>query len=600
MDIPFIANHLTMQNIINCYVKETGEGDWKHVEEVSIPIEDQSIKQVLVISFKRQSVTLYIPVRYQSVTERHLFAPRMFYQIKNDEMIQLDYMTLMAFMQKEFVLANNQSVQADELMLRTILSYQNIKRIISHRSSDLDECYQIEKTFLQSEQSLLIGHQVHPTPKSRQGIDEDEEHIFSPETKGAFQLHYFQAVQDIVDEDSALPQSASLLIKEELKKDPFVTQAFKDQYCQEDHFSLIPIHPLQARKLLGREDVCVLIELGKLTYLGPQGREFYPTSSVRTVYHPEAGYMYKFSIPVRITNSLRINKRKELSRGVEVSRLLQSEVSEKLNEYHPSFRVMEDPAYMTLKLAVEETGFEVVIRENPFQDGKESRTTLLAALCQDHITGEASHLANIINQLANDEKISVAQASEQWFAEYLKVSLRPMYWLYHTYGIALEAHQQNSIIQLDEQGYPELFYYRDNQGYYFTESKAEVLKQIVSTLNEKSDTICSDLIAEERFRYYVFFNHLFGLVNAFGVNRLINERRLLSMIKEELLDLNKLFGDDTNLLTSLLHEEKLPCKGNLLTRVYDMDELEGSLETQSIYVHVSNPLAVLAGERHGI
>ncbi|WP_078412074.1 IucA/IucC family protein [Priestia abyssalis] len=600
MNIPFITNHLTMQNLINCYVKETGEGEWKLADEVSVPLEDESIKQVLVISFEQQSVTLYIPVRYKSVTERHLFSPVMYYQIKNDEAKELDYVTLMAFMQKEFSLTSDKPVQADELMLRTILSYQNMKGIIAERSNDLEECYQTEKTFLQSEQSLLIGHQVHPTPKSRQGIDEDEEHIFAPERKGAFQLHYFRAVHDIVEEDSILSQNASMLIKEELKKDPFVTQAFKEKYCQEDDFSLIPVHPLQARKLLGREDVCELIQSGKLDYLGPSGRKFYPTSSVRTVYHPEAGFMYKFSIPVKITNSLRINKRKELDRGVEVSRLLQGELSGKFEETHPSFRIIEDPAYITLKLDIEETGFEVVIRENPFKEGNDSRTTLLAALCQDHITGEASHLANIIHDIAEREKISLARASEQWFSRYLSVSLRPLYWLYAAYGIALEAHQQNSIIQLDEQGYPDTFYYRDNQGYYFMESKAEALKQLVPTLNEKSDTICSDAIAEERFRYYVFFNHLFGLINAFGVNGLVDEHRLLSMMREELADFKKQLGDHTNLLNSLLDEEKLPCKANLLTRVHDMDELVGSLETQSVYVHVTNPLAVAAGELHEV
>ncbi|ASK64058.1 siderophore biosynthesis protein [Virgibacillus phasianinus] len=598
MNIPFITNHLTIQNLINCYVRETGRGEWRSAHEVPVALGDERIKQVLVISLEQQSITLYFPVQYKSVTDRHLFTPVTYYQVKNEGAKELDYITLLASMQKEFSLTSNKPVQTAELMLRTILSYQNMKGILSERSDNLEECYQMEKTFLQSEQSLLVGHQVHPTPKSRQGIDVDEEHIFAPERKGAFQLHYFRAVNDIVEEDSILSQNASELIKEGVKKDPFVSQSFKDEYCRGNSFSLIPVHPLQARKLLGREDVGNLIQLGKLDYLGPHGRKYYPTSSVRTVYHPEASFMYKFSIPVKITNSLRINKRKELNRGVEVSRLLHGELREKLTEAHPSFRIIEDPAYITLKLGLEETGFEVVIRENSFQAGNDSRTTLLAALCQDHIAGGSSHLANIIYEIAGKENISIAAASEQWFVRYLKVGLRPLYWLYATYGIALEAHQQNSIIKLDEQGYPSIFYYRDNQGYYFMESKANALKQLVPTLNEKSDTICADSIAEERFRYYVFFNHLFGLINAFGVNRLIDEHRLLEMMRVELSDFKKQLGDHTNLLDSLLYEEKLPCKANLLTRVHDMDELEGSMETQSVYVHLTNPLVVAAGGRH--
>lgn len=403
-----------------------------------------------------------------------------------------------------------------------------------------------------------------------------------------------------MEEDSVWGKNVAALIKEELLKDPFVSHAFAETYCQEDDFALIPVHPLQARKLLGQEYVCNLIQSGQLAYLGPQGRKFYPTSSVRTVYHPEANFMYKFSIPVKITNSLRINKRKELDRGVEVSRLLHGELQNKLQEHHPAFRIIEDPAYITLKSEAHETGFEVVIRDNPFQEGNDLRTTLLAALCQDHITGEASHLTNIISNIARQEGISVADVSERWFARYLQISLRPLYWLYASYGIALEAHQQNSIVKLDEEGYPSMFYYRDNQGYYFMESKAAALKELVGNLNEKSDTVCEDAIAEERFRYYVCFNHLFGLINAFGVNRLIDENRLLIMMREELKQLQVQLGDHTNLLESLLNEQELPCKANLLTRVHNMDELVGSLASQSVYVHVPNPIVTAAGELYEV
>lgn len=601
MDIPSLTNYITMQNLLNCYVKETGAGEWKKPCEVPMIPNDSGVKKVLVIKLSQQKATLFIPVRYQSITERHLFSKVMYYQMKNDQVKQLDYLTLTFLLQKELSFLSRKGLEMDEFMLRMILSYQTMKGILTARKEGLAECYQLDKTFLESEQSLLIGHQVHPMPKSRQGIEPEEEDVFAPERKGAFQLHYFRAANDIVEEASVLSISAAQLIKEELKKDAAVSPAFKEAYCQEDGYALIPVHPLQARKLLGRQDICDYIQTGKLTYLGAQGRAFHPTSSVRTVYHPEASVMYKFSIPVKITNSLRINKRKELDRGVEVSRLLQNGIHEQLTVRYPGFHIVQDPAYINVKTGSgEETGFETVIRENPFQKGKEKRTSLIAALCQDPLAGEASHLVNVIHSIAERERISLEAASERWFSRYLQVSLRPLYWLYAVHGIALEAHQQNSVIQLDEQGYPSRFYYRDNQGYYFMESKAQALRELIPSLNEKSDTVCTDAIAEERFRYYVFFNHLFGLVNAFGTGQLIDEEKLLAMIKEELVDLKQELGDHTHLVDSLLYEEKLPCKANLLTRVHDMDELVGSLDTQSVYVQVTNPLAVTAGDLHEV
>lgn len=600
MDTQFITDHLTMQNLLNCYVKETGRGEWESEIQSEFPIEQENYESILVIPFDSQSVNLYVPVYCKSETGRHIFSSHMYQQVKEEDLKRLDFLTLIHYLQKDLSERAAKPVQTEELVLRTILSYQTTKGILENRSQNYEECYQTEKTFLQSEQSLLIGHQLHPTPKSIQGIDEDETYIFSPERKGAFQLHYFLAKEELVEEDSAAPQTATSMIKEELKRDPLVSEAFKSKYCRKDRDSLVPVHPLQARKLLGREDVQYQIASGKLSYLGPQGSDFYPTSSVRTLYHRDASYMYKFSIPVKITNSLRVNKRKELDRGVEVSRLLHNVLKNEMKVLHPSFKIIEDPAYITLKLDGEESGFEVVIRENPFQREEDQRTTLLAALCQDHIDGGKSHLANVIDQISDREGISTVQASENWFQRYLEISLRPLYWMYTAYGIALEPHQQNALVKLDESGYPGMFYSRDNQGYYFMESYAENLRQAVPDLNEKSDTICADSIAEERFRYYFFFNNLFGLINAFGVNRLIDEQRLLSMLKNELQELFKQYGDGTHLIHSLLNEEMLPCKANLLTRVHGMDELEGSLEAQSVYTSVKNPLFETAGELHGI
>lgn len=600
MDTQFITNHLTMQNLLNCYIKETGRGEWKSDIQSELPIEQGGYESILVIPFNSQSVTLYVPVYYKSETGRHIFSPNMYHQVKEDALKRMDFLTLINCLQKDLSELTAKPVQTEELVLRTILSYQTTKGVLTNRSQNYEECYQTEKTFLQSEQSLLIGHQLHPTPKSQQGICEDEAYIFSPERKGAFQLHYFHAEEELVEEDSAATQTASSMIKEELNRDPHASEAFKSQYCGANGGSLVPVHPLQARQLLGREDVQYQIESGKLSYLGPQGSDFYPTSSVRTLYHPDASYMYKFSIPVQITNSLRVNKRKELDRGVEVSRLLQKVLKSKIKELHPSFKIIEDPAYITLKLDGEESGFEVVIRENPFQKEEDKRTTLLAALCQDHINGGKSHLANVIDQISQRERVSTGQASEQWFQRYLEISLRPLYWMYTTYGIALEPHQQNALVKLDASGYPDVFYSRDNQGYYFMEFHAQNLRQLVPGLNEKSDTICADSTAEERFRYYFFFNNLFGLINAFGVNQLIDEHRLLEILKDELQKLFEQYGDVTNLINSLLNEEMLPCKANLLTRVHGMDELEGSLETQSVYTSVRNPLFETAGELHEI
>ncbi|WP_061809760.1 IucA/IucC family protein [Rossellomorea vietnamensis] len=582
-----IAEHATMQSFLNCYLRETGN----YTEESRYdndPLLGQ-FEKVIVSRLVLQQIELIIPVRYWSLTDRHLFGFPLYYRVGESELKPLDYITLTTLVVKEFLLDKSQSGAEDELLLRVILSCRSIKSYVESRVQDNEELTDEEFDYVDAEQSLLFGHMLHPTPKSKQGLTEQEDHLYSPEYKGEFQLHYFSVEKSLVEQDSSADKSAASIIFEELKDDPGVDQKWLRNLMEEGGRVLLPVHPLQVKTLLEKGNVQDLMEEGRLKYIGPLGKRFTATSSFRTVYSDESRYMYKFSVPVKITNSLRINQKKELARGVEVSRLLKTEVGTRLNKAFPRFKVIQDPAYLNLDLNEEVSGFELVIRENPFYENSRE-TSLIAALCQDHAYGGKARIHSIIKAIVQRENRSLEEVSLDWFDRYLSLALDPMIWLFHTYGIALEAHQQNSVVQL-KNGYPETFYYRDNQGYYYSESKVEKLKELLPDINQESDTTCSDEVAEERLRYYFFFNHLFGLINGFGANGLIEENRLMNLVKERLENQERQWGEDSNLLSSLLYQPVLPCKGNLLTRFYDMDELVGPMEAQSVYTMVKNPLA---------
>ncbi|GEN32916.1 IucA/IucC family protein [Aneurinibacillus danicus] len=592
-----IAERATIQSFLNCYLRETENyterspglfGNKLFANHVHVP------ETVLVSSLSSQQIEIIIPVRYWSATGRHLFSFPIYYRTKESSDPQpADYVTLVSLITKELLLEQGRTDAEDEFMLRVILSCRNIRRYAESRVKDALALAEPDFSFIEAEQSLLFGHLLHPTPKSKQGISEEEERIFSPELKGKFQLHYFKAHPSIVLQDSSTGTSAADMIREEMRSDPAMEERFIEAYCRSDGFILLPAHPLQASALVEKPEVQALMDRGLLEYLGPKGRLFTATSSVRTVYSRQARYMYKFSVPIKITNSLRVNKQKELDRGVEISRLLQTEIGERLSQNHRHFHIIKDPAYLSIKLQGEESGFEVVMRENPFyQDDRNA--SLIAGLCQDHAYGETSRLGSIVREIAAKEERTVEEVSVDWFERYLSISLDPLIWLYEEYGIALEAHQQNSIVKLKD-GYPERFYYRDNQGYYYCESKAERLAELIPGLSQKSSTICADHVAEERLRYYFFFNHLFGLINGFGTAGLVREEKLLQILRDRLDFHYRQTGETSSLLHSLLYAPGLPCKANLLTRFHDMDELVGSLEAQSVYTMIKNPLLQKVG-----
>jgi siderophore synthetase component len=577
------AEQASMQSFLNCYFRET-----QNYEEVDNTIEYVSWDGVpsakwLKIELKNQGTSIYAALKHWSLTGRHLFH---FPILKKTDsrFVPLDYISLIALLSKELLIGQNREDAEDELMLRVILSTRNIERYLREREVDTDNLASSEFTFIEAEQSLLFGHLLHPTPKSKQGMTSEEELLYAPELKGSFQLHFFKADRWIVDQDSSIHQTAEEITLELLEKD----ETFVEKVNDREQSVFIPVHPLQVPVLLNDSHVQTLINKGNLSYIGPYGEPFMATSSMRTVYSGECKYMFKFSVPVKITNSLRVNLEKELHRGVEVSRLMQSAIGQELNSRFPAFQIMQDPAFLNIPTEKETSGFEVVIRENPFYEN-DKNASLLAGLCQDHGFEGRSRISAIIHDIAEKEKRTTEEVSEDWFTKYLTITLDPMLWFYEKYGVALEAHQQNSIVQLVN-GYPHQFYYRDNQGYYYSESKADRLVEQLPDLNRKSVTICSDEVAIERFRYYFFMNHLFGLINAFGAANLIEESVLMDVLRNRLMHHDTMTEGKSGLLRSLLDDKKLPCKANLLTRFHDMDELVGSLETQSVYTNIPNPL----------
>ncbi|MNZ47364.1 N(2)-citryl-N(6)-acetyl-N(6)-hydroxylysine synthase [compost metagenome] len=299
--------------------------------------------------------------------------------------------------------------------------------------------------------------------------------------------------------------------------------------------------------------------------------------------------MYKMSLRVKITNSMRINKRAELDGAIEAARLL-NVINQPLRAHYPHFHLIGDAAYMTLgDEKNEESGFEMIIRHNPFhrdQDG--TRAIVMAALTQESVDGSAMLIDRIITSIAQKEKQSCIQVSVRWFQKYLSISLMPIVWLYMEYGIGLEAHLQNSVLSLDDDGYPKAFYYRDSQGYYYARSMVGDLEKHLPGIKSSSNVFDDELV-EERFGYYLIINHMFGLIQSFGTAGLVEERMLLVELQAVLESLIPKARKNTGLLQRWLYSPSLRSKANLLTRLYDIDELESELE-QAVYVSMANPL----------
>lgn len=446
-----------------------------------------------------------------------------------------------------------------------------------------------ETRFLWAEKALVAGHPFHPAPKSREGLTDLEADTYSPELTGAFPLHWWRVDPAIASHDSAEADSAPLLVRKLLGGD--LPEGATPNSI------LLPVHPWQARDLHTRPEIRALLENGMLQDLGPHGKPWYATSSVRTVYRPDAPYMLKLPLALRITNSKRENLRKELLRGVEVRRMLDHGLAKAIHAAHPGFAIVGDPAWLAAETGG--TGLDVMLRENPF--GPMDRVYCVAAFADlGYGPSRNGHLrenllADVIVGSADRTNTRPADAVIAWFTRYLEAVVLPILWLDAEHGITLEAHQQNTLVVLDPSGVPEGGRYRDNQGYYFRESAVGHLAGFAPNPGEASDSVVPDAIVDERLTYYVGVNNLIGMVGALGATALVDERLLLRRAREVLARFasgRQALGRPHRPTEALLESATLPCKANLLTRVAGLDELVGPLETQSVYVPIPNPLAV--------
>lgn len=579
-----IAEQASLQAFLFCYLREIDAGRWRvRADGVAEKGEDSQAEAFCELELSARETRLTVEVLYRSRAGRHRFGRVWAWSVARQRWHRLEPWQAMSMLIHELyarpagMVPELRKARELELLYRLADSYRTMARYVEARRLDprLDS-----DRFIDTEQALLFGHAAHPTPKSRQGLADWQHADYAPELAGRFQLFCFAVHHEYVEQGSCLDIDAAAMLASALSVGAGASS------LPADHV-LVPAHPLQAQWLLTQPSVVAAIAQGWLLPLGSLGPLFTPTSSVRTLYSERTEWMLKFSIPVKITNSLRVNKAHELRAGMVMARLLERTG---FLEAEPCFRFLQDPAFLTVRLpGMRESGFEVILRDNPFAPGRDRGVMSLATLTQDPFEGRPSRLHGLIEGLALNEGRSLAAVSRDWFRHYLRSAIQPALRLYDSHGIALEAHQQNSLLDLNG-GYPNCYYYRDNQGFYLSQARRSRLQALCPEVTETPELFYRDDMIRDRFCYYLVANQLFSVIGRFGQDGLLEEDELLELLRCALAQWREeLPGLARPLLDMLLNEASLPYKGNLLTRVHDVDELNAELE-MAVYTRIPNPL----------
>ncbi len=399
--------------------------------------------------------------------------------------------------------------------------------------------------FVDSEQALLAGHPRHPAPKWRSGSP-DQWRRWSPEARTAFPLHWLAVRDDLVREFG----------------EPTFDELAPDV---PDGHRALPVHPWQARLLTG--PLAAAQRRGELRDIGPAGLPWHPTSSVRTLYQPEADVFVKTSLSVRITNCVRHSSVADLEGAVLLTRLLGHSATE-------GFAVLGEPAARTI--TVDELAGRV---------GAIVRSGLALA------PGERAHLAGTLAAQEVDPASTPTRLADvlaggdplAWWDAYVALLVPPVLRLWAGKGVVLEPHLQNVLVVTGDNGAPVRVLLRDMEGVRLrTDRHAALLASLAPAV--AAATAYDPGRAAARIGYCLLVNNLGELAVAVAELSGAPEERLWAPVRAAVAAVAAEL-DDPPELRHLLEARTLPAKANLVVR------WRGAEDPAAPYVPVPNPLA---------
>ncbi|MDU5779607.1 MAG: IucA/IucC family protein [Pantoea sp.] len=560
------------QCFLNAFFRETR--DWKYVADAA-PGQMQHIDLPL-----SSSQTIRLPLRYFSPTQHHQYQfPAQLISPDSPEGEAISFATLVSLiLAKPAIRAELASDVIERFRQRVGESHAHTWQAINlrHRWPELRKK---PLSFAEAEQALLVGHAFHPAPKSHEPFNEAEARRYLPDFASDFPLHWLSVDSEYVAGESLGLSLRARLLRVAAQSAPALLSHFTDRRW------LIPMHPWQARHLLSQAWCQQLVANGALADLGEYGSAWLPTSSSRSLYSPASSDMIKFSLSVRLTNSVRTLSVKEVKRGMRLARLAQTPRWQSLQMDYPTMRVMQEDGWAGLRAAdgaIQEESL-MAFRVNSLFETPTAQTNVLVSLTQAAPDGGDSLLAAAVRRVSVRLGLTLAQAAQCWLNAYCERVLLPLFGAEANYGLVLLAHQQNILVEM-QQDLPVGLLYRDCQGSGFTENAADWLAQINEADAENGFSREQVL---RYFPYYLLVNSTLAVTAALGAAGFDTEERLMALVRDRLAALRTCVSD-TRSLDYVLDSRHWNCKGNFNCYLYDHNE-NTIADPAVIYFDFQNP-----------
>lgn len=383
------------------------------------------------------------------------------------------------------------------------------------KNNDIDDV-------LYSESLIFEGHPTHPLTKTKLPLSMEEVRTYSPEFEKIINLKVMLIHNEYVNVTTILDHSQFILnevIPEYL--DELHTFMNNRERLLKD-YKVILVHPWQYEHTI-RNKFKEWLQ-NHILISTPFHVPSKATSSFRTMSLINHPYHVKLPVNVQATSAVRTVSPETTIDGPKLSQALHRE----LNQYTQLDVVLEPYGLFAKTDSDDARQLACIIREKPFikNDGI---LLVTGALVNKNVVDNEITVDSYLKWMNDDIN---QHTIHQFMRNYTRQLVTPLLALIQDYGIALEAHMQNTLVHLGPK-YQIQFIVRDLGG---SRIDIKTLSQKLKHIEVENKSLLADSIEEVimKFQHAVVQNQLAELIFHFKKYEFIKEEELFNIIQEEI------------------------------------------------------------------
>lgn len=303
------------------------------------------------------------------------------------------------------------------------------------------ECFNQQQTLDFLEQWGCMGHPSHPNFRAKIGFNRKEVVQYSPEFNSEVTIFWAALHHSLAFTSTSKSVFHWLFSNHFPKEYSLWSESLRFKKLNPEDYYPLPIHPWQwANKL---QTLAKPLFEGNQFIVNPVYQQTKPSMSFRTMMPlAKHGPHLKLAVGVHTTSSMRTVSPASVSNSSTLSQWLNELLAQ--NQYYKGrlFLARDLAGINALHPSIpdnEKKHLALIVRENPLQWIRLNQKLVpLASLFKQSPISQKSLLSELID-LSQDNPLS-------YFTDYCRCVLESQLHLLLRYGVALEAHQQNTLV----------------------------------------------------------------------------------------------------------------------------------------------------------